>query len=100
MAAKGSIAKKEISKKILEVFPNSFMYNDGKEIRINVTEEGNPIQIKVVLTAAKTAVSNGDDTKLPGEKNEAVQIAPANINEPTDEEKARLSEFLTKMGLN
>ena len=35
MAVKGAILKQEIAQKILETFPNSFLYNDGKEIRIN-----------------------------------------------------------------
>ena len=40
MAAKGTEAKKIIMNKILESFPNSFLYNDGKEIRINIQENG------------------------------------------------------------
>ena len=35
----GDDKKKEITDKILEVFPGSFLYNDGKEIRIAVDEE-------------------------------------------------------------
>ena len=40
MAAKGSILKQEVAEKILAAFPGSFLYNDGKEIRINGTENG------------------------------------------------------------
>ena len=41
MALKGTIAKKEITDKILAAFEGSFLYNDGKEIRIPFVEEGN-----------------------------------------------------------
>lgn len=105
MAAKGAIAKSNISQKILEVFPNSFLYNDGKEIRINTTEDGLPIQIKLVLTAAKVAVEGGEDVALPGENNAATATTiPAGTNEkipqePTAEEKERLTTLLNKLGL-
>ena len=105
MAAKGSILKQEVAKKILAAFPESFLYNDGKEIRINGIEEGLPRQIKVVLTAAKVAVEGGDDAVLPGEKTAATaDVKPTGTNEkipqePTAEEKERLTTLLNKLGL-
>ena len=105
MAAKGSILKQEVASKILAAFPGSFLYNDGKEIRINGIEEGLPRQIKVVLTAAKVAVEGGDDTILPGEKAAATaDVKPTGTNEkipqePTAEEKERLTTLLNKLGL-
>ena len=50
--AKGQIAKQEITKKILETFEGSFLYDGGKEIRIPIIEEGNLVQVKVTLTCA------------------------------------------------
>ena len=105
MAARGSIIKQEISNKILKTFPGSFLYNDGKEIRINRFEEGQPIQIKVVLTAAKVAVEGGDDVILPGEKAATTaDVKSTGTNEkipqePTAEEKERLTTLLNKLGL-
>ena len=102
MAAKGSILKQEVASKILAAFPGSFLYNDGKEIRINGTEEGLPLQIKVTLTCAKVAVEGGDDTVLPGAA--TADIKPTGMNEkipqePTAEEKERLATLLNKLGL-
>ena len=105
MAAKGSILKQEVAEKILAAFPGSFLYNDGKEIRINGTENGESLQIKVALTCAKVAVEGGDDTILPGEKTAAtVDVTPTGTNEkipqePTAEEKERLTTLLNKLGL-
>lgn len=103
MAAKGSIAKQEVASKILAAFPGSFLYNDGKEIRINWIEDGAPLQIKVALTAAKVAVEGGDDNAIPGEA-ATVDVKPAVTNEkipqePSEEEKERLAALLTKLGL-
>ena len=105
MAAKGSILKQEIAEKILTAFPGSFLYNGGKEIRINGTENGENLQIKVALTAAKVAVEGGDDTVLPGEKTAATAgVKPTGTSEkvpqePTAEEKERLATLLNKLGL-
>jgi hypothetical protein len=108
MAARGSEAKEFITKKLLETFDGSFLYNNGKEIRIPVTENGESLQIKIALTCAKTNVEQGEDTALPGatkvgavESNQnTLQSATAStIAEPTEEEKRNVSELITKLGL-
>ncbi len=104
MGAKGSILKQEVAEKILAAFPGSFLYNDGKEIRINGTENGESLQIKVALTCAKVAVEGSEENALPGENAAAAPIKPAETNEtvpqePTLEEKERLATLLEKLGL-
>lgn len=104
MAAKGSVLKKEIADKILEVFPNSFLYNNGKEIRINGTENGESLQIKVTLTTSKTKVENENfstetSPSISTDKiieNKDMEKFP---QEPTEEEKERLTFLLNKLGL-
>ena len=101
MAAKGSILKQEIAQKILEVFPNSFLYNDGKEVRINGMENGVPTQIKITLTAAKVPVEGGSSV-VTSDSTEAVVLAqPAEKvpDEPTAEEQKRLHDLLAGLGL-
>ena len=101
MAVKGSIAKQEVLAKILEVFPNAFQYD--KEIRVPMIENGEEVQIKVTLTAAKVNVTNGADTALPGDfpapTNTPVtpeRIAPV---EPTAQEKQNVANLLARLGL-
>ena len=107
--ARGAVSKEIISKKILEIFEGSFKYNDGKEIRIPLQEDGEEIQIKVALTCAKDNVSPGQDNAIPGaaaqttttmntpvmntEKKETVTV------EPTAEEKQNVSDLLRALGL-
>lgn len=101
MAAKGSILKQEIAQKILEVFPNSFLYNDGKEVRINGMENGVPTQIKITLTAAKVPVEGGSSV-ITSDSTETVVLAqPAEKvpDEPTAEEQKRLQDLLAGLGL-
>lgn len=103
MAAKGAILKQEIAEKILATFPGSFLYNDGKEIRINGVEDGQTLQIKVTLTAAKTAVENESESAF-AEDAATADVKPAVTNEkipqePTQEEKERLTALLEKLGL-
>lgn len=100
--AKGAVAKQEVSKKILETFAGSFLYNDGKEIRIPCNENGEIVQIKVALTCAKENVECGADTALPGDF-PAPKAAPTPERTepvaPTAEEKATVSAMLRKLGL-
>ena len=101
--ARGAEFKKEITKKILEFFPNSFLYNDGKEIRICGQEDGNEIQVKVTLTAAKENVYSGQDNATPGiSAQENIinnQSIEHNIVEPTQEEKNNVRKLMETFGL-
>jgi hypothetical protein len=100
MAAKGTEAKKIIMNKILESFPNSFLYNDGKEIRINIQENGEIVQIKVALTCAKTPVGgDGASTFVEGETPQTTTPQEVEISEPTEDEKARLKVLMEKLGM-
>ena len=99
MAAKGSVSKEQITAKILETFPGAFQYD--KEIRIPMVENSENLQIKVALTCAKVNVERGGDTALPGDTVSAVAptSTPSALAEPTAEEKERVSNLLSKLGL-
>jgi hypothetical protein len=104
MAAKGAIAKEQVTEAILKAFPGSFKYE--KEIRIPMMENGEELQIKVTLTAAKNMVSVGGDTAMPGAF--TASPAPAQLKQdavihepavPTEEEKKNVSSLLSMLGL-
>lgn len=106
MAARGSVAKEEITNKILAEFPGSFKFD--KEIRVPVMENGELVQIKITLTAAKVNVENGGDTATPGVDlikgmTQAVegQVADSTTMsiEPTPEEKENVRILLSKLNL-
>ena len=109
MAIKGQQLKTEIAQKILNLFgDNAFFYNDGKEIRINGLEDGQPVQIKIALTASKVAVENGSDNALPAATAvssasnrdfEDLQPTPAAPVEPTVEEKENIKMLMQRLGL-
>lgn len=104
MAAKGALAKEKIFAKMLEVFEGSFMFNGGKECRIPWDENGNEVQIKVTLTAAKDLVSpEGEVKKAAATVKEAGATpsfpAPHTVKEPTEEEKQNVEDLLKSLGL-
>lgn len=101
MAVKGAILKQEIAQKILEVFPNAFLYNDGKEVRINGMENGVPTQIKITFTAAKVPVEGGSSVVTSDSTEAVVLTQPAEKvpDEPTAEEQKRLQDLLAGLGL-
>lgn len=104
MAAKGSIAKVDIFKKILDTFNGSFM-NGEKELRIPWMENGEHLEIKVTLTAAKDIL--GD--LCAGSQVNPTHTEPANTStpmstqtvnvpsEPTEEEKERVAKLVAAM---
>ena len=100
MAVKGIQAKADITKKILETFDGSFM-ND-KEIRIPVMENGEEVQIKVTLTAAKINIDHAATLGMSSD----TPSTPANVlnftdqkTEPSADEKAKVKELMTMLGL-
>lgn len=103
--AKGSLAKEKIFEKMLEVFEGSFMYNNGKELRIPFDEEGKLVEIKVALTCAKDLVGSGNEVMKPAaapselgafmNEPEVVTLA-----EPSQEEKQNVEDLLKSLGLN
>lgn len=105
MAAKGALAKEDVMNKILEVFPGSFKYE--KELRIPMMENGEMLQIKVTLTAAKNMVENGADVAMPGDMSGsfAPTPAPAQLKQdaatmyPTEEEKQNIKTLAAMLGL-
>ena len=108
--AKGAAAKQEVMAVILEAFGDkAFLYNDGKEIRVHCVENGEPVQIKLALTAAKVAVEQGDDVVLPGAglvKNDASPFPEPLVNkavdmriEVSDTEKANVEALMASLGL-
>ena len=106
--AKGSESKSIFYAKILETFEGSFMYNDGKEIRIPFKEDGKDIQLKIVATCAKDNVEPGGDMVVPGVKIKNVAIAngaepvfeeASAIVEPSAEELNTVSNLMESLGL-
>lgn len=86
MAMKGQAAKDEVMNKVLALFPGSF--RNDKELRINVTENDIPVQIKMVLTVSKTAIAEPQSVDNVAQ---TFQI--------TEEEKIDLENTLTNIGV-
>lgn len=100
MALKGSISKEIVTKKILETFEGSFQYE--KEIRIPMDEDGNQIQLKCVLTCAKTNVEPNGENAIPGEVTPTSAGIPASEKtfvEPTQEEKDNVQKLMQMLNL-
>jgi hypothetical protein len=101
--AKGAQAKSEVVKKILSTFEGSFLYNDGKEVRIPMYEAGELVQIKVALTCAKENVEIGADNAIPGDFPAPKMTSPTPEKttpvQPTEDEKQKVAALLKSLGL-
>ena len=99
--AKGSVSKEKVAQKIMEIFPEAFLYE--KELRIPMIEDGAEVQIKVALTCAKNNVERDSDVAIPGEFPTPVNQAPTSMNtaaaRPSDAEKQTVADLLKSLGL-
>ena len=93
MAARGSLSKDNITKALLQIFAGAFVDADGKTIRIPTTCEGETIEIKVALTAAKDIVGGNA-----GVEASSKQPSPQNI-EMTEEEIQQVRSLIEELGL-
>lgn len=103
--AKGSQAKQEVFNKILATFPGSFMQDD-KILRIPCIENGETVEIKVTLTAAKdilgaaagpTATTESGTFDWGREESSTVEAAAA--AELSEEEKDHIKKMMEALGL-
>jgi hypothetical protein len=101
MAAKGAVSKEIVTEKLLEMFEGAFVYD--KTIRIPMVEDGNEIQIKVALTAAKDLVEPGADVALPKAKGPTAKAGefsfPEVKMEATESEKDAVQNLMASLGL-
>lgn len=96
MALKGQETKEKLFNALLQAFgENGFAYNDGKEIRFNAQENGESVQIKIVLTASKTPVEAESNISF---------TSAADVDSPeivvTEEEKALVRSLMDKLREN
>lgn len=110
MAARGSEAKEQVIKKIIECFGQEQTFIYDKKLYINTKENGERIQICLTLTCPKTLVgvdlaettpkldfSGGFDFEKMGAATAApVEPAPVEI---TPEEKATVQDLMRRLGL-
>lgn len=97
--ARGAEAKNSIWDKMLEVYPDAFWEDTGKILRIPMIENGERIEVKVTLTAAK---NNLGEAELKSAFDAAVSTSTVTENsilEPTEEEKANVNKLLASLGM-
>ena len=91
MAARGAEVKEKLTNVLTKLFPESFM--DGKILRIPMKENGEIVEIKVTLTAAKD-VLGGASTEVFTSNS----VTPV-YEMPTDEEIEEVKKYLSSMGM-
>ncbi|MBR3674000.1 MAG: hypothetical protein IKN65_06995 [Clostridia bacterium] len=106
MAAKGTVAKQQIFKKIMEIYPNAFFEEEDKILRIPIVENSENIEIKLQLTAAKTNLGEtgapASAFSPPGAEEVSGYMTPpvsSETLEVSQEEKENVANLLASLGL-
>lgn len=89
MAVKGSASKEAIFNKLQEMFEGSFMA-DAKTLRIPMVEDGQVVEIKVTLTAAKDVLGSAPVTA-------SAPTASTTSGALTDEERESVEQMIEKL---
>lgn len=92
MAIRGTQAKAEILAKLQEIYPDSFLVD--KVLRIPMVEDGQTVEIKISLVAAKDVL--GGTKKIEAK---TVNTSSTMSTEPTEEEKIKVAEALKSLGM-
>lgn len=106
--ARGAEAKQRVFQKILETFPGSFMQDD-KILRIVEEENGEVVEIKVTLTAAKDVIGAGASSnrtlsstaveEFDWSENNVSTPQAAAANDLSETEKENIRKMMAALGL-
>lgn len=101
MAIRGTEAKEYITYKIINSFEGSFI--NGKEIRIPYMENGEEVQIKLTLTAAKENVPHDGTINVPTASNDNKKVMNTFMDSSTvvvtEEEKNNIDKLIKELNL-
>ena len=100
--ARGAQAKAELTEKILEIFPDSFI--DEKTIRIPWTENGEQLELKITLTCAKDVIGGAGGGSITTSVSAPKEASAFDNPEPvkvkiTESEAQNVAILLSKLNL-
>lgn len=93
--AKGAESKQVLFNKLMEIYPDAFM--DDKVLRVPFKENGDIVEIKVALTAAKDVI--GGASQSGPASNAAVEPTEPVLAQPTEQEIENIQNLLGKLGM-
>lgn len=106
MAARGTLAKENITKKLQEAFGKDFIGEYDKKVYLWGNDGGERVQIAISMTCPKTPIevdktvdTGGDWDFTDTPKTAAIPIASAGPAEITDEEVDNIKMLFEKLGL-
>lgn len=97
MAARGTVAKQEVTEKLREAFGDNFIGEYEKKIYVWANDGGDRVQIAITLTCPKIQIETGtvsadSDPAFP-------TAASAQSIEFTDQEKKNLEDLMARLNL-
>ena len=97
MAARGTVAKQEVTEKLREAFGDNFIGEYEKKVYVWANDGGDRVQIAITLTCPKIQIETGttsvdSDSAFP-------TTASAQSVEFTDQEKKNLEDLMARLNL-
>ena len=102
MAAKGSIAKENVTKKIMEAFGSDFIAEQDKKLYVWANDGSERVQIAISMTCPKTSIGASSSTSGGMDfENMTILTEPSGFKaaEITPEEERNIEDLMKKLGL-
>ncbi len=100
---KGAESKNLIFAELRRVYPDAFWEDEGKILRIPMSEGNGVVEIKVTLTAAKSNMGSGELRSAFGAAASSAFGTPkektVNPTEVTEEEKQNVADLIAALNL-
>ena len=97
MAARGTIAKQEVTEKLREAFGDNFIGEYEKKVYVWANDGGDRVQIAITLTCPKIQIET--DTTSADSDSAFPTAASAQSIEFTDQEKKNLEDLMERLNL-
>jgi hypothetical protein len=102
--AKGTTAKINVTKKIMEAFGSDFVTEQDKKLYVWADDGGERVQIAISMTCPKAPVGAMNVTSSAGGldfENMGIEVRPSNFQpaEVSAEEQKNIEDLMAKLGL-
>lgn len=99
MAARGTYAKAEVTKRIAEAFGSQYLGEFDKKLYLSMREGGEEVQIAITLTCPKVLVQTSSNDVMETGKEEDVVEVKATSSDFSANERENIERLMRELGL-
>lgn len=99
MAARGTYAKAEVTKRIAEAFGSQYLGEFDKKLYLSMRESGEEVQIAITLTCPKVLVQTSSNDVMETDKEKDIVEVKAASSDFSANERENIERLMRELGL-